>query len=368
MTMFPMIVAMVALGVVAKAQPAGGVSLRVTTETVPAGGVAQVKIELTEPKPIVRSGMFADFDESFFDGFLGFSAGGELTGVARVQNGRLRVELSGYPNAALLADYPLVTVAVRTKATLPVGAATPIALDLSNSFWIGETGQTFAEEAKTGGVTIGGTMFVSNVLAGAGTLARGETVRVTGAGFVNGTKVRAENLKLVSISPAELVLRADGGTQLSGERIRVELPNKERQTYYSYLRGVKVQPTADSALTGIMPVFSSKAHQSAMAGLSASGRVAGIGLQNPGRTGVRIQLDTVSAAGQLLHRAFVELGPREVLFRSYEEIFGTGVPAGAYALVVSVAEGAFQFVVAEVEPGSGNIRVPLVTSLQNGVY
>ena len=73
-----------------------GVSIAISNEIAPAGAVTQVKIKLTEPKPIIRTGMKASFDESFFDEFLGLAAAGGLTGVGVIDGGHLRLELSTF--------------------------------------------------------------------------------------------------------------------------------------------------------------------------------------------------------------------------------------------------------------------------------
>jgi len=230
-------------------------------------------------------------------------------------------------------------------------------------------GADLSEEAKAGGVVIGGTMFVSNILPGGGTLQAGETMRVTGSGFISDLKVNMEGMELVSFSPTELLLRAVVSTQTSGEEIRVELPSKEEARYFSYLRGTKVQPTANASLQGMMPVFSTQAYMAALAGLkNTAGHVAAIGLQNPTKAPVRVQLDDYSPSGQVLQRAFVTLGAGEVLFRSYEEIFGSTVPANSYVVMATTPRGAFQFVVAEVEAAGSGIVVPLVSSLRSGSY
>ena len=136
-------------------QPDPGVSLSVSTEVVPAGGVAQVKVFLTEPKPIVRTGMVADFEESFFGDFPGIAAGGGLTGVARIRNGRLRVELSTLTPTGLDSDYPILTIAVATRPHLPHGATMPVNLDLGQSSWLNPAGRPYLKEAKPGSVAIG---------------------------------------------------------------------------------------------------------------------------------------------------------------------------------------------------------------------
>ena len=98
---------------------APGVSLAVSDEIVPAGGVAQIKVFLTEPKPIIRTGMVMDLNATFIDEVLGISAAGGATGVAQYSNGRLRIEVRSLSPAPVSSDYPIVTIAIRLPALPP---------------------------------------------------------------------------------------------------------------------------------------------------------------------------------------------------------------------------------------------------------
>ncbi len=68
-----------------------GLWLKVSDEAAPAGGVAQIQITLTEPKPIIRTRMLLEFDESVVEEFLSasiFSESGEAMGTA-IRKGNL---------------------------------------------------------------------------------------------------------------------------------------------------------------------------------------------------------------------------------------------------------------------------------------
>ena len=277
-----------------------GVSIAISNEIAPAGAVTQVKIKLTEPKPIIWTGMKAAFDESFFDEFLGLAAAGGLTGVGVIDRGNLRLELSTFTPGALDPDYPLVTIAVKTKPGLPVGYRVPVSIDLGSSSWIDPNGVPFDKEAKPGSVTIGGAQFISDVLPGGGLLQPGQTFRVLGGGFNSTTKARAEGAKLRSVKPNELLFEVKMPLRLDGADIIAVNKAKEETEYFSYPRGIKTAPSTNVALHGMVPVFSTSAHLVAQAGLSGNARaVVGIGIQNPGTEAsvVAMELEDVLGGG-----------------------------------------------------------------------
>lgn len=345
-----------------------GVCLTVSSETVPAGGIAQVKVFLTEPKPIVRTSMAARYSSSFFGDVFGIAAGRGLSGVAKVGAGQLRIELSAFSKAGLDSDYPLLTFAVSTQPNLPKGATASVSLDFANSSWIGPSGQPYPEtELKNGSVTIDGTMYVSNVIPGGGTLAPGETFRVTGAGFVKDMKARGDEVRLQSSTPNELVMVARKRAVLDGELLRFESKNHKVE-YFSYVRAQKTRFSTHPALSGMVPVFSTNASLQSVADILRSpGTVTAIGLQNPTPNVQRLHVDALDARGQSLKSAIVELGPRQVTFRTAEEIFGGPMPAGSSSIQVQ-STAAFQLSVAEVDTGGSGIRVPSVTNVRPASY
>jgi hypothetical protein len=346
------------------AQPQPGVSMSVSAELVPAGGVAQIKVFLTEPKPIVRSRMTTSLDEYFFPDLLGISAAGGLTGVAQRRDGKLRVELSTITPDLLNSDYPILTVAVRTNPNLPGGAMMPVDLNVADSYWMNALGQPYPKEAHAGSVTIGGTTYIGNVEPGGGKLKAGESFRVTGGGFVQDMKARAEGARLESVTPAEFVMAAKEPMKLDGTRIRIRLPNQEEQTYFAYPRPVKKTLGTHPNLEGMVPVFSTGAALEAMAPLSQNKALKAAGIQNPTGTPVRVQVAALSLTGQVIISKVVTLGAMEMVFQSTEEIMGAPWPADAYWLRMR-ASGPVQLAVAEVGAG---IRVPAVVIVRGASY
>src|SRR4051812_6081746 len=83
-----LVLAPAALGAVV---PFAGVSLAVSEEKAPPGGIAQVKISVTEPKPISTGSMFTSF--AGFDAFAGIavmSPANDTYGVAQIRGSQIR--------------------------------------------------------------------------------------------------------------------------------------------------------------------------------------------------------------------------------------------------------------------------------------
>lgn len=357
---------MLVSGLCAMAQVANLASLKVSDEITPAGGVAQVKVMLTEPKPIVRTSLFADFSDAYFDEFLGISAVDGLTGVAQYRTGHMRFVLSDAASATPELDYPILMMAVKTRATLPVGATTPVSLDLNQTTMVGLTG-AYAEEAQPGSVTTGGTLFISNVLPGGGTLRAGDKFRVLGGGFTKALQVRCEGAKLVSVSPNEFQMEAKVPLRLDGLRI-VARVDKELVTYYSYLRGTKSAPSVNGALAGMVPVFSAGTALEAYAPLAGfTGYVSAVGLQNPTDKGNNIEISAVSLFGQVLAKAVVKLSPRQNVLLTAEELFGAALPMGSVA-VKAESVVPFQMTAAHVSGDGSVVAAPFISIARAGVF
>ena len=345
-----------------------GVSIALTNEVVPAGSIAQVKVMLTEPKPIIRTGMKASFDESFFDEFLGLAAGGGLHGVGIVNGGKLRLELTNLTPDALQAGYPLVTIAVKTKPGLPLGYKVPVSLDMSFSNWIDTSGVAYTSEMKPGSVAIGGTQFIGNVIPGGGTIPAGATFKAIGGGFTKNESARVEGARLRSVSGTEMLFEVKAPLKLDGLRIVAQNGFKDQTTYYAYPRGIKTAPSTNPALNGVVPIFPITANLKAQAGLGGDpNTVLGVGLQNPTSTDTSVELHIVDVLGRNLSEAKVTVKAGEVLLRSFEELSGAPNPVGAFAITAE-AKSTFQLVVAEFTPSTGAVQIRPVVSVVPAFY
>src|SRR5882757_9152686 len=152
-------------------------TLRVSSEVVPPGGMAQMKVLLTSPKPITTGNMYFDMSGIAFDSIDGialFSPTGDVGGAAVVNGGLLNVQFTS-PQGTLgtFTDYPLLTIATRLSQNTVAGQKWAVKLDPSASIWQDLLGSPISFEFQQGSITVGGSVSITNVAPGGGTLAPG---------------------------------------------------------------------------------------------------------------------------------------------------------------------------------------------------
>ena len=147
------VVVVLCLAVPAGAFAAGtfaGVSLSVSKETAPPGGMAQVKVFITEPKPISTGGGHIFFDA--YDSVLGIALSSEAqdaSGVALVRGSALDIALYS-PNGTFgtLLDYPILTIVGHVPASTPVGVKFPMTIDPGSLQLFDSLGAVYPVEVK----------------------------------------------------------------------------------------------------------------------------------------------------------------------------------------------------------------------------
>src|SRR6185369_1744947 len=98
--------------------------IRVSNEIAPPGGMAQIKVSLTSPKPIITGNMYADLSADFIDSIDGiemFSPTGDVVGTAVVKGRKIDARFVS-PNGTFgsVTDYPILTIAVSiAKSAIP---------------------------------------------------------------------------------------------------------------------------------------------------------------------------------------------------------------------------------------------------------
>src|SRR5712672_832797 len=180
---------------VAGSPPAfAGVELRIPDETVPPGGMLQIKVQVTEPKPISKGGQRAQFSASFLapvQGIALFSPSGDASGTAVLSRGAAHFSLSS-PLSSMgnAIDYPVLTIAIPVKPTATPGQTATLALDPSFSRWVKPNGQDYPVLLTNGTLTVGGTLSISNVVPGGGVVPAGTKIAITGMGFPPDFKIQ----------------------------------------------------------------------------------------------------------------------------------------------------------------------------------
>jgi hypothetical protein len=323
--------------------PSASPEIRILNETQPAGGTVQVKFSLTEPRPISTGSTSTFLDGATFDTVYGvelFSATGDVFGTAVVNGTALQVNYVS-PNATFgtSLDYPILTIAAHIRDTAAKGNITPLGtnITLAGSYGL----QSYAFVLKPGTLTIGGTVSIQDVIPGGGFWPAGTKVRVLGKGFVSNTSVKftGRMSNVAVISPSELVFTLAEDTILDGTRIDVKNPDGSMDSYYSYLRGVKMADSALPLLQAVLPIFSTLTYLQAGVVQGSPGiqnsMLTALAIQNPGSKTASVTLEAFSPLGESIGTAQLSLPSRGKVLRELGEYFGTALSANSTVRVGS---------------------------------
>ena len=248
---------------VPSAQNSQAVELRVSHETAPPGGIAQIKVELTEPKPI-STGLFkvnGDFGE--LAGVSIYSPLGDAYGVAIPIAGGLRLHATS--SLASLgtgdSDYPLVALTVKVPTTAVVGTVFPIALDPGGLTLTGPGGVKYVATVEAGSLTVGNMPAVEDVIPGSDLVPAGQTVTVLGRGFTPNADLDIENAIIsqkLFVSPEQFAITLASDFLMHGARFRLRVDqNDDDETetfYFSYQKTTNAFASKYGALQSIEPV------------------------------------------------------------------------------------------------------------------
>jgi hypothetical protein len=299
-------------------------SLRIQTEQVPPGGVIQVKLELTEPKPISTGG-----GHLFLQGFtelLGAavqSANGDAAAAIVWQPERPTIRVVSPSGTLGLSDYPLLTLTMRVPDNVPIGTRQPLRFDGGIEFR-DATGTPYLFEVRDGEAVIRSVPAISHVSPGSASLPAGAEVLIHGTGFTPGLEVRFEETALGSVtvlnsSLIRVVLGSAAVMHGMGIEIRQRSPDF-RTTYFSYQRTSRIAPSAHPLVAAIEPAFplGESTDTTVAFPVTAFNQVPGLALQNV--TGVpaavTINVSEFSAETTLV------LPPNTRAVRTLEELFG----------------------------------------------
>jgi hypothetical protein len=324
-----------------------GVGLTVRNETVPPGGMLQIKVEITEPKPILkgRQGLkFSSASLGAVQGVAAFSPKGDVSGVAVIRNGNAQVTFrSPLSTFGTSIDYPILTIAVPVLATATPGQKVNLTLDPSIALWLDPVSNTYPVELKSGVLTVGGTLSVSNVLPGSGPVPAGATIRIRGVGFLP-TSIVTVNGSIVTtkryLSANEIQITLGTTTNMTGRRIRVinHKPVSETATYYSYQRTAALGVSTHLLMAQSHPIFARASRaQSFFRPVLSGSTFSGIALQNLRTTAVSVRLDLFSATNVLLASKTISLPANNRYTRDLAEIFPGVTPATGTILRVMAA-------------------------------
>ena len=233
------------------AQKGTGFSLRVVNEIAPPGGLALVRVELTEPKPIsggkirlsVAASQAPAVAAAATAGPLGailaagmMSRSGDVRGLPSITANAVTIDFTSPGSTlGLDLDLPLMVVAIAVSPDAVPGSTVPLTLDLSASSFLDSTGQPYVPEAKQGSFTVGG-VSVTKLIASSQPLAPGSTITLQGVGFQPGMTVALENASSSSmefVSSRQINLTLGSAFNLDASSIRLRNPDGSDDVFYA---------------------------------------------------------------------------------------------------------------------------------------
>ena len=316
-------------------------TMRVSSETAPPGGMAQIKLLMTSPKPIISGNSAFDLSLVSFDSIDGinlFSATGDVAGAAVINGSQVNLHFTS-PGGTFGAstDYPLMTMALRLNPNCFRGQVMPVNLNTLSSAWQNPQGSV-QFEYQQGKITVGGSISITDVVPGGGLLPAGSTFSILGMGFSPKTSIAIRGLAVSSIqyvSPTEIRATLKNSAMLDGAMILAKNPDGSSDTYFSYMRGISVGPSARLLLTHTVPIFPMNPAFEAILPPTISPQLnpdyfTGIAFQNPGQAPADITVQAMSPSGAVTATTHLTLAPRYRIEREVSELFGATLPTGGY--------------------------------------
>jgi hypothetical protein len=321
-----------------------GVGLRISNETVPPGGMLQLKVLITEPTPILKGRQRVAFSSPMLAaprGIAAFSPAGDVSGVAVLKNGTAQVSFSS-PLSSLgtNSDYPILTIALPVLPSATRGGKVNLTLDPGLALWFDSGSQRYPVELKSGVLTIGGTLSISDIQPGGGVVLAGKVIRVLGKGFQPTSVVAVKEAAIATsryISPTEFQITLGSSVNMTGRRVQVKnsLPTSETASYYSYQPTGAVGTSTNSLMAASYPLFARSTWTQAYFHPVLSGTsFSGIAFQNLGASGANVRLELYSSKGALLTTRLLSIGVNSRITRELSELLPGAVPATGTVLRV----------------------------------
>lgn len=339
-------VAFLSADLMAASGNANGIGVEIPSTTVPPGAMLQLVITMTEPKPILKGGQAASFSPSVLgtpQGIHLYSPAGDASGVAVLGAGNVHFFFNS-PLASLGTgnDSPVITMTLPVSSRATVGQQFALALDTTSANWIDPSSQPYPIEFKSGVLTIGGALSVSDVNPGAGKVLAGQVISISGTGFQPNSSVDVNGATVATtkyVGPNLLQITLAGDTNLEGRRVRVRNRNpNERVAYYPYQKTTAMGTSSHLLLAASYPLFSWKGWTAAyfkplLAGTSFSG----LALQNSSTSSVAVSLELHSNTGALLDTQLVAVAANSRIVRDLREFFPSVTPASGTEVKITSA-------------------------------
>lgn len=333
-----------------------GLSLRVTDEAAPAGSTVQIKVEVTEAKPI-STGRGKIKVKSFVSvqGIFLMNEGQDTYGVALLDGDELTFNVNS-PSSLFgtAADYPILAIA-GTIPNASLGASFPVVLDPTALGFRDPAGAPYPYEIQDGSLTVANAVAIGNVSPGSSVVPRGGVVRISGTNFTPNTRLQLSETTVLEqrfISSERIDVVLGQTTNMHGLRIRArndEKDNKSESEYFSYQRTTPAGTSNDPILGKAVPLFAPATYTAATVdlpkasagkrraadpsrGSGASAAKNGVALQNLTSSTATVSIELLDRAGHPYAVNTVSLGPDRYFVREISEVFGPVAPAAAFRI------------------------------------
>ncbi|MDQ3281621.1 MAG: hypothetical protein M3Q69_09425 [Acidobacteriota bacterium] len=335
-----------------------GLSLRVADEVAPAGSIVQIKVEVTEPKPISTGrGKIKTTAFSTVEGIVLMNKGEDTFGVAMVDGQDLTFSITS-PSSRFgtQADYPILGIAGKVSSGASNGAHYTLAIDGSALAFRDPSGLVYPTELKNGQLTIGNSVTIGDVSPGSALVPAGGIVRVTGTNFTPNTRLQFSEISIreqrfINNRRIDVVLAQSA--RMHGVRIRArndERDDKSESEYFSYERTTAAGTTSDPAFSKAVPLFAPATYSTATVDMpkrpvnkgrrravgafgspqsGSSNLTIGFALQNLEGGTAAVSVELLDAAGNPYATNTVSVGSDQHLVRSIADVFGIVAPPSA---------------------------------------
>lgn len=315
--------------------------VRTMDETAVPGGVLQLKLEVTEPRPIFTGGGGWSFDG--YSDFLGLAVGGspDSAAVGVMRGAGMKLRMVAPSNDLAVADYPILMTALRVPAARIPGQ-TSVANITIDSF-TGPGGVAIPTVGQPGTITVNGGAWIGNVEPGSALVPAGGVITITGGGFVAGqTDVTLSETPLSSVTvldPSTIQIVPSQAVTMHGEEVRIEVGsggNRQRLSYFSYQRTTPFVTSGDPLFSAVEPAFQRLDWTAAMVAFPApsAGRALGLSLQNTSGADATVTLRLVNGASPAAPLTF-SLPENQRVSVALAEIFGTSCTAACTVRVAA---------------------------------
>lgn len=322
----------------------GCIGLAISKETAPPGALSQMKISLTEPKPISTGTGSLDF--TAYDALVGIAVGShtqDVWGVAVVRGGALTLSLIS-PAATFgdTIDYPIMTIVGHVPSTALIGTKFPLNIDPAAVKFNNTSGNLYPVEVKNGQLIAGNLVSIGNVVPGSAVVPAGGTVTITGVGFQPGANVKFAEAAVASVqyvNSTQLNVTLGTTANMHGQMIKVSNPDGTSDTYFSYQRTYPMAPSADSVLQLVMPLLPPKEVIAASIAIPApaASTTYGVALQNIEATPAVATVTLLDDTGAVVASTQVTVAASGFIVRSLSELFGAAPATAATIQVLSPA-------------------------------